>query len=146
MLSIDTSILFHACNADSPSHARAFRWLTSLQRTDEVAISELVLAELYGLLRNPAVVTKPLGADDAVDVIQAYRNHPRWRLVGFTAESRPLHDALWTRARAKTFAFRRLYDTRTALTLTAHGVTELATVNVKDFDGLGFSKVWNPLA
>ena len=25
------------------------------------------------------------------------------------------------------------------------GVTELATVNVNDFEGLGFRKVWNPL-
>ena len=30
-------------------------------------------------------------------------------------------------------------------TMTAQGVTEFATVNVKDFDGLGFRKVWNPL-
>jgi hypothetical protein len=70
----------------------------------------------------------------------------RWRLIGFPGESRPLHDALWRYAGAKSFAFRRLYDTRTALTLTAQGVTELATVNVKDFESLGFDKVWNPLA
>jgi uncharacterized protein len=41
---------------------------------------------------------------------------------------------------------RRLYDTRSALTMTAQGVTEFATMNVKDFKGLGFRKVWNPLA
>jgi hypothetical protein len=29
--------------------------------------------------------------------------------------------------------------------MTAQGVTELATVNVKDFEGLGFRKVWNPI-
>ena len=27
----------------------------------------------------------------------------------------------------------------------AQGVTEFATMNVKDFEGLGFRKVWNPL-
>lgn len=146
MLSIDTNILFHAFNQDSPSHTNAFRWLSSLQHDEEVAISELILAELYGLLRNSAVLTKPLAADEAVEVIQAYRSHPRWRLIGFPADSRPLHDALWKKARAKTFAFRCLYDTRTALTLTAQGVTELATANVKDFDDLGFAKVWNPIS
>ena len=78
-------------------------------------------------------------APKAVEVIQAYRSHPRWRLIGFPAESRPLHDALWEKARARTFAFRRLYDTRTALTLTAQGVTEFATANVKDFESLGFT-------
>ena len=64
---------------------------------------------------------------------------------GFPTESRPLHDALWQRARAKDFAFRKLCDARSALTMTAQGVTEFATVNVKDFEGLGFRKVWNPI-
>ena len=27
-----------------------------------------------------------------------------------------------------------------------HGVTEFATANVKDFQGFGFTRVWNPLA
>ncbi len=58
---------------------------------------------------------------------------------------RQLHDALWQKARATAFAFRKFHDTRSTLTMTAQGVTEFATVNVKDFDGLGFRKVWNPL-
>lgn len=40
-------------------------------------------------------------------------------------------------------AHRRIYDTRTALALRACGVTEFAAVNVRDFEGLGFAKVWN---
>jgi uncharacterized protein len=145
MLSIDTNILLHGFNEDSVRHEAAHKWLTSIQRVENVAISELILAEFYGLLRNPAVLKHPLPADEAAEVIQTYRIHPRWRLIGFPIESRPLHDTLWQRARAKDFAFRKLYDTRSALTMTAQGVTEFATVNVKDFEGLGFGKVWNPL-
>ena len=145
MLSIDTNILFHALNEDSPSHEQALAWLTSIAGDEDVAISELILAEFYRLLRNPAVLKHPLPADEAVEVIQTYRMHPRWRLIGFPTESRPLHDALWQRARAKDFAFRKLDDARSALTMTAQGVTEFATANVKDFEGLGFRKVWNPL-
>ena len=52
---------------------------------------------------------------------------------------------LWQKARAQDFAFRRVYDTRSALTMTAQGVTDFATVNVKDFERLGFRRVWNPL-
>lgn len=146
MLSIDTNLLLHGFNEDSPRHAAAHAWLRSIAGNEEVAISELILAELYGLLRNPAVLTNPLSADDAVEVIQTYRTHPRWRLVGFPIESRPLHDALWRRARVSGFAFRQLYDARAALTMTSQGVTEFATLNVKDFEGLGFRRVWNPLA
>ncbi len=60
-----------------------------------MAISEFIPAELYGLLRNPTVLKRPLDAGEAVEVIQTYRRHPRWRIIGFPVESRPLHDALW---------------------------------------------------
>jgi toxin-antitoxin system PIN domain toxin len=145
LLSIDTNLLLHAFNEDSPIHTAAYRWLLSIQGTEEVAMSEFVLAEFYGLLRNPAVLKRPLGAVEAADVVQVYRRHPRWRLIGFPGESRHLHDELWEQARASSFAFRRLYDVRTALTMITQGVTEFATVNLKDFQGLGFRRVWNPL-
>ena len=145
MFSIDTNLLFHAFNEDSPSHAAAYAWLVSLQGDDEVAISEFILAELYGLLRNPAVLKLPLPAHEAVEVIETYRRHPRWRLIGFPLESRPLHESLWQKARSRDFAFRRLYDARSALTMIGQGVTEFATINVKDYQGFGFRKVWNPL-
>jgi hypothetical protein len=80
-----------------------------------------------------------------VEVIENYRRHPRWRLIGFPLESRPLHDALWQLAGREDFAFRRLYDARSALTMTTQGVTAFATANVKDYEGFGFRKVWNPL-
>ncbi len=56
-----------------------------------------------------------------------------------------MHDALWNMARQRDFAFRRLDDARSALTMTAQGLTEFATVNVKDYEGFGFRRVWNPL-
>lgn len=146
MLSIDSNILLYAVNSASPWNESAHAWLTSIQHDEDVAISEFILAEFYGLLRNPAVLRHPLSSEEAVEVIQAYRTHPRWRLIGFPTESRPLHDTLWQKARVKDFAFRKIYDTRSALTMTAQGVTKLATVNVKDFEGLGFKKVWNPLS
>ena len=43
-----------------------------------MAISEFILAEFYGLLRNPSVLKHPLTSEEAVEVIQTYRNHPRW--------------------------------------------------------------------
>ena len=145
MLSIDTNILLHGFNQDSPQQGAAIRWLESVAKEENIGISEFILAEFYGLLRNPAVLKYPLSAQEAVEVVQIYRSHPRWRLIGFPTESRSLHDTLWQKARARDFAFRRLYDARTALTLIHHGVTEFATVNVNDFTGLGFHRVWNPL-
>ena len=108
-------------------------------------MSELVLAELYNLLRNPAVLTPPLGAKDASDIVGTWRAHPRWRVVSFPPDARAMHDALWTEAARPGFGRRRVFDARLALSLLAFGVTELATANTADFRGFGFRRVFNPL-
>jgi len=48
MLSIDTSILLHACTEDSPSHRAAYAWLASIQRVEDVAISEFIRSPSAG--------------------------------------------------------------------------------------------------
>jgi len=145
MIAIDANILLYAYVQAAPEHARASAFLKTLAVEDAVAVSEFTLAELYLLLRNPAVLEKPLSPEAATQVIQAYRNHPRWRIPGFPPTSRFVHDQLWSFAQSPQFARRRLFDVRTALTLIACGVDEFATANLKDFEGLGFKKVWNPL-
>jgi predicted nucleic acid-binding protein len=112
---------------------------------DDVALSEFVLSEFYLHLRNPAVLEVPLSPAEAVAVIQRYRQHPRWRVLGFPPRSRDLHAALWNAAARRDFPRRRIYDLRTALCLQAFGITDFATANVKDFEDLGFARVWNPL-
>ena len=103
----------------------------------------MVLVELYNLLRNPALMSnRPLSPDGAVNVIQRFRHHPRWRLV----ENAPIMEQVWNFARAGDFPRRRVFDARIALTLLHHGVSEFATVNVKDFQKFSFQRVWNPLA
>ncbi|MDI1314072.1 TA system VapC family ribonuclease toxin [Prosthecobacter sp.] len=145
MLSIDTNLLLYAYSEAAPEHGRALAFITSMSASESVALSEFVLTEFYLLLRNPAVLKKPLSAPDAVRIIQSYRHHPRWKILGFPPTSREVHADLWQQAATPGIARRRIYDTRTALCLRAFGVTEFATVNVKDFEVFGFQKVWNPL-
>ena len=66
----------------------------------------------------------------------------RGRLV----ENAPVMAQVWTLAAGEYFARRRIIDARLVRTLQHHGATELATVNTRDFAGLGFTRVWNPLA
>ncbi|WP_397380295.1 TA system VapC family ribonuclease toxin [Prosthecobacter sp.] len=145
MLSIDTNLLLYAYSEAAPEHDRALAFITSMSASESVALSEFVLTEFYLLLRNPTVLKKPLTAPDAVRVIQSYRQHPRWKILGFPPTSREVHADLWQQAATPGIARRRIYDTRTALCLRAFGVTEFATAKVKDFEGFGFQKVWNPL-
>jgi uncharacterized protein len=145
MISIDTNLLFPLVVEDHPRHGDALAFAEALAERGDVAISEFVLLELYNLLRNPAVMTRPLGASAAVEVCEAFRQHPAWQILGFPPESRPFHDAFWPRLRSADFARRRAFDWRLALTLLQQGVTEFATVNTKDFEGFGFEKVWSPI-
>ena len=142
MISIDTNILLYAQNADCPEHGPAIDFVSAAGGRGDVVICELVLVELYVLLRNPAVLARPLKSRQAVEVCQTYRTNPLWRLV----ESAPVMERVWELAARGTFARGRIFDARLALTLQQHGVTEMATANTKDFEGLGFDRVWNPLA
>ena len=142
MLSIDTNILLYAQNADCTEHRRAYEFVTTCADREDVAICELVLVELYLLLRNPAVVSRPLASHAAVRVCRSYRLNPRWRV----SENAPVMEEVWRCAAEGNFARRRIVDARLALTLRHHEVTEMATANVKDFAGFGFDRVWDPLA
>jgi toxin-antitoxin system PIN domain toxin len=141
MLSIDTNIFFAALEETAPQHVKARAFLESHREDDSMVLCELVLVELYLLLRNPAVVAKPLSAATAGVLIQTLRSNPRWRLV----ENAPVMDAAWDLASRDPFARRKLIDLRLALTLRHHGVTDFATVNTSDFGNAGFRRVWNPL-
>lgn len=144
-LAFDTNLLFYAVNEDSPFHTAAGRFFASIQDDDSVVISEVVLIELYRLLRNPVINERPLAAGPAAEVIQTYRRHPRWLVVALPVEQRRMHDRLWELAAGSDFPYGRVFDARLTLSLVQQGVTEFATVNVKDFQGFGFHRVWNPL-
>ena len=145
MTSIDVNLLLYCYSEASPFHERARDFLEGLVLRSDVAVSEFVLVEFYTLLRNPAVLPRPLKAAEAMEVVQAYRRHPYWMLLGFDPDSVGLHEELWSIAAGKTFARRRIYEARLALSLRRQGVTEFATANVKDFECYDFVRVWNPL-
>jgi predicted nucleic acid-binding protein len=108
---------------------------------DDVVLCELVLVELYILLRNPSVLKRPLSSTQAVSICQIYRQNPKWRLV----ENAPVMEAVWEKVNKPDFPRRRIFDIRLALTLQHHGVTDLATANIKDFQDLELHRVWNPV-
>jgi toxin-antitoxin system PIN domain toxin len=139
--SIDTNILLYAQNQDCGEHPAAAAFLETCAQRDDVVICELVLVELYQLLRNPAVVEHPLDAPEAAEVCQGLRRNPRWALV----EHAPVMDKVWAFAARPGVARRRLFDARLAYTLRHHGVRELATRNVGDFEEFGFERVWDPV-
>lgn len=142
VLSPDTNILFYACHAGSALHALARSFLCTHAEDDRFVVCELVLVELYGLLRNPAVVERPLSAPDAAATCEGFRQNRHWLVIDYPGG---LMSELWRRAAVPESPRRRIYDTRLALALRHHGVTEFATRNTRDFQDFGFSRVWDPL-
>ncbi len=146
MISFDTNLLLYSLNQDCAEYNDARDFFTSLPTAPGmVAICELVLIELYVLLRNPAVLSSPLAPTDAVSVVQTLRQHPTWTLVDYPGETATVMDELWRWAAQPNIRRRVVFDARLALTLRHHGVTKFATRNKADFASFGFARVWDPL-
>lgn len=142
MLACDTNILFPAIEASHPQHAAARAWLEARIDDDSFALCELVLVEIYTLLRNPIICSKPLPTAAAVEKIDNLRSNPAWMVLDYPGPG--LMEKVWTAARSSDSP-RRIYDIRLGLTLRHYGVKRFATANAKDFRGMGFEKVWNPI-
>jgi toxin-antitoxin system PIN domain toxin len=146
MISFDTNLLLYSLNQDCLEYSRARAFFNSLPAAPgDVAICELVLIELYVLLRNPAVLKQPLDAADAASLVQTFRQHPTWRLIDYPGASSTVMDEVWRMAAQPNVGRRTVFDARLALTLRHHGVTEFATRNDSHFASFGFTRVFNPL-
>ena len=139
---IDTNVLLYALNADAPECAPARAFLEARAADPDTVLSELVLVELYVLLRNPKVLSRPLDAPAAAATIRRFRQHPAWQVVDHDPA---VMDDVWRTAATAGFPRTRIFDVRFALGLVRRGVTHLATRNVRDFADLGFTSVFDPL-
>jgi uncharacterized protein len=140
--SFDTNLAVYACNDGCPEQEAAVLFLEALALRQDVVVSEFMLVELYLKLRNSKIFAHPMTAPEAAAVCQSFRSNANWELA---SECRVM-DEVWKHAAIKDFAIRRIVDLRLGLSLVRAGVTEFATANLKDFDRIGFTRVWNPLA
>ena len=143
IVSADTNLFLYAANPASAWHSGARDFFTRVAsgKSDTFVVCGLVLVEVYMQLRNPAVFRTPASAQAAADICDRLRKNPAWEYVDYEPE---IAGSLWDWAAHATTGFRHIIDARLALTLRHHGVTHFATANVKDFQGFGFSHVWNP--
>jgi len=144
MLSADTNLFLHAADPDSSSHSAARAFFEEIASSgEEFVICELVLVELYMLLRNPALLVKPYSARESAGYCRALKQNPAWRSIDYDPA---VASKLWAWAASTKAGYRQIIDARLALTLRHHGVTAFATANTKHFKEFGFAKIWNPLS
>lgn len=142
MNSIDTNILLYAINQDCPEHEAAMRFVRrALEKPSSWIVSDQVWFELYRLLRNPVVLSRPLNASEASATIEWYRHHSGWLSCAWDPELMPKLLPIW---RHPEFLARNGFDAVLAVTLRAHGVETLYTRNTRDFRSLGLLEVTDP--
>jgi len=144
MLTADTDLFIHAADPDSDHHDAAKTFFGALSANgEEFVICELVLVEIYILLRNPTVFKKAYTALEAAEFCRALKSNPAWRCIDYDSA---VSTSLWKYVSKENVGYSHIIDARLALTLRHHGVDRFATVNTKHFKNFGFEEVWNPLA
>ena len=141
MQSCDTNILLYAVDETCPEYSVASEYLKGMISNDRFVISDLVLCELYVLLRNRHVVQSPLSAKGAAKICAHFRSNPRWQVLEC---STGVMEEVWRNSQTLSRAV-GIYDLRLGHTLRRHGVTEFATRNVRDFKNIGFKRLINPI-
>jgi predicted nucleic acid-binding protein len=142
--SLDTNILYFATNSSCPEHPRARALLERAAHDSlEWMIADQVLFEYYRLVRNPAVLEKPLSATDAGRRLRFFRDEIGWRHCAYDRDC-------WSDAipglSDPSFPARRTFDLVLAVTLRRNGVDTFYTRNPADFDAFGWFTVIDPLA
>ena len=141
MESCDTNIFYYAFNPACDEHSAADQYLKSKYTSKDFAVCELVLIELYVLLRSPRLNPQPAPATEAGRVIEQLRANPHWALIDYPGG---LMDPIWKHAAKPKFAYRKIFDMRLAETLMHHGIELFVTRNTKDFGGYSFC-LHNPI-
>jgi predicted nucleic acid-binding protein len=143
MNSLDTNILYYATNTSCPEHPKARALLERVSREPlEWIVADQVLYEYYRLVRNPAVLSKPLDAAEASRRLRFFREE-----LGclHCAYEKTYWDGIFAALSAPHFPARCIFDLVLAVTLQRNHVDTLYTRNTTDFDNLGLFKVINPL-
>jgi toxin-antitoxin system PIN domain toxin len=142
--SLDTNVLYYATNTACPEHEKARGLLESATREPtNWILAEQVLLEYYRLVRNPAVLAKPLGAAEAAEKLRFFRDEMGCRHCSY---DRGCWEDVIVGLAEPSFPARRVFDLVLAATLRRNGVDTFYTRNILDFQGLGWFQLIDPIA
>jgi uncharacterized protein len=140
--SCDTNIFLYYLDSSCPEHAKARDYVENIWRDKNFIISDLVLIELYVLLRNPKVLRGPLSSKEAADCCQRLRANSGWQVLESVSGVMP---EIWANYAETIPSAWQIYDLRLGLSLKRAGVKVFATRNTRDFKMVGFEELINPI-
>jgi len=140
---LDTNILVHAANEDSPYHANA-KGITEKVNGGEVSacLSPQVLAEFYATVTNPKKVRQPLSVEEATEAVEGYLESDIPKLYSKKGTLR------LTLELARSYQLRGLdiFDAQIVATMVENRIKTIYTANEKDFRRYKEIEVINPLS
>ncbi len=146
MVALDTNLLVYAHNTASSFHAQAKAFVEKIMNEHDaegqlrVCIPAQVLMEFLNVITWQRLES-PLPLADATQIVQDYLDTGVAVLYPKPTQLSTLLNLL-----KDTTTRNKVFDVALAATLKDHGVSELYTVNTRDFDEFTFLKVLNPLA
>jgi uncharacterized protein len=77
MILVDVNLLIYAVNDDAPAHRKARLWLeAALSGPEAVGLPWIVLLAFLRLTTRPGLFQKPLSAETAFDLVDAWLQQP----------------------------------------------------------------------
>ena len=97
MILVDANRLIYAVDRDSPHHVRARRWLEdTLSRSEPVGIPWIAALAFVRITTHPAIMRKPLAAENAIRYIDGWLRQPFMKLIGPGEKHWPIPRSLLT--------------------------------------------------
>ncbi len=143
LCSLDTNILVYAANEDAEEHQPARKLIAdALQEPFKWMVADQVLFELYQALRNPKILQNPLSAEATAARLDFLYQQSGFLRCRYDAHCwNPVYEIL----RRPETPRQRTFDVVLGVTLARNGVTHFYTRNARDFTGIGFKEVINPI-
>ncbi|TMC09933.1 MAG: PIN domain-containing protein [Chloroflexi bacterium] len=137
MILLDTNVLVHALNVDSPRHPEC---LSVLQHAARGALPGVlvpqVLLECYSVITSPRRFAYPTEPEQAWGILRSLSEAIDVRTV---PES--LLDDLDGLLSQTTLRGRDVFDLALAAQMRSHGIRTICTYNVRDFDVIGIRAI-----
>jgi toxin-antitoxin system PIN domain toxin len=139
---VDTNVIVHAHDQDSPHHGPAKRLLSRADAPDAaLCVTPQILAEFFAVVTNPKRVARPRSPEDALSAIEWILQRPGVTLL-------PVPTDVVSRwidlVRRFPVTRQRIFDLQLVATMLGNGVTRLYTFNRADFEHFPQIEVLTP--
>lgn len=132
---VDTNILVHSINADSPRHRRAQQFI---KFTDDLVITHQNIFEALRVLTHPTF-PNPMKIQKAVNAVLSISD--KCQIIIPNQETHYLALEL---IKKHNLSGNRIFDAYLVATALSNDITDVATDNVKDFQKFSEIEVINP--